>query len=192
MSEHNCDHPYIYCTLCAVQQAERTRSRVDHFTLVEKELAAARVELASIVEVVCRVLGATTDPVTKNELAHYAGWNTKGLRHGLEILETARTTHKDFEAIRQGALNIGCEEVEVCLGCGKSPCPSDCPAGSCKRLKNTRAEKADRLAIAIAQAVMSACIDGLLEHERLGHLRMLAREYHAAIEHADKGVCSKE
>lgn len=47
-------------------------------------------------------------------------------------------------------------------------------------------ERADRIATAIAQAVLSASIDGLLGHERLGHLRMLARDYHAALDRAAK------
>ena len=47
-------------------------------------------------------------------------------------------------------------------------------------------KEADRIATAIAQAVLSAQVGRLLDDERLGHLRQLARDYHAALSTASK------
>jgi len=48
----------------------------------------------------------------------------------------------NFEKLRAAAISVGCEELEVCSGCGRPGCDG-CPCGTHKVLVNARAEAAE-------------------------------------------------
>lgn len=56
------------------------------------------------------------------------------------------------------AVKAGCEEVEVCLGCGKPTADDDCgcPAGTAQRLVNRRAEQAEARVAKLEEALNKA------------------------------------